>query len=481
MSRRMVTRGRRDRGAVLVHVAVAMMALVAFSALTIDYGIMWMSRRQAQNAADAGALAGAVSLAFDDPEDFERSRAMAETLAESHTIFGLPPDVNRGAGNGEDADTTQDISYPTCPPDTLGIAGTCIRVNVYRTEAAFTQGQGTKDPLPSFFGPVFGRLQQGVRATATAKILSGNASDCLKPWAVADRWDENVKRVCNNGQPPPCNNGTWQPNPDPWTLADTYDKWTLSNPPVLDPDIPASGNTPDDYVPPTDGDPGTGFGLYNPDGSLKDYGQPLAMKAGCGTQNVSSGWFMMLDLSEICTAPGCPTNQGADTYRWTIKNCVGGVKGIGDTLPVQTGCASGPTGQGVYEAVGGQSLSLYELDPGATWNESTKQIEGSCAPGICADEQFHAVSPRIVPVSLFDLDQYLASGFNGSGGEVVITNIFGFFILSREQAEGMGLRDAQGQGQAADEVYGVMVAVPGLATNSTTQTSSFIQKVILVR
>ncbi|HWJ54869.1 MAG TPA: pilus assembly protein TadG-related protein, partial [Vicinamibacterales bacterium] len=49
---------RRQRGAVLVHVAVAMTGLLAFSALTIDLGSLWVARGQAQNAADAGALAG---------------------------------------------------------------------------------------------------------------------------------------------------------------------------------------------------------------------------------------------------------------------------------------------------------------------------------------------------------------------------------------------------------------------------------------
>ena len=38
---------------------------------SIDYGVMWSSRRQAQNAADAAALAGAISLAYDDPDDFD--------------------------------------------------------------------------------------------------------------------------------------------------------------------------------------------------------------------------------------------------------------------------------------------------------------------------------------------------------------------------------------------------------------------------
>ena len=44
-----------DRGAILVHVAFALLALMAFASFTVDFGVMWASRRQAQNAADAGA------------------------------------------------------------------------------------------------------------------------------------------------------------------------------------------------------------------------------------------------------------------------------------------------------------------------------------------------------------------------------------------------------------------------------------------
>ncbi len=38
----------------LVQVAIALVGLIAFSAFVIDYGVMWVARRQAQNAADAG-------------------------------------------------------------------------------------------------------------------------------------------------------------------------------------------------------------------------------------------------------------------------------------------------------------------------------------------------------------------------------------------------------------------------------------------
>ncbi len=182
-----------ERGSVIVYVAVAILGLVAFSALSIDYGVMWMSRRQAQNAADAAALAAASTLAFDAPNDFDRARATAKTIGELNKVFGGTLNITQGAG--KTTDITEDISFPTCPAGTPGPPDSCVRVNVYRTNLA-QGGFPAKDPLPVFFAPLFGRTVQGVRATATAQILSVDESDCLKPWAVADKWGEAVR--CTN-------------------------------------------------------------------------------------------------------------------------------------------------------------------------------------------------------------------------------------------------------------------------------------------
>ncbi len=298
----LAARLRSENGAVLVYVAVAMIGLVAFSALSVDYGVMWSSRRQAQNAADAAAHAGAVSLAFDSPTDFERARAVAETVGETNTVFGGTLNIDRGAGQGDNADPALDISFPhdgaaaECPTPLTG--GTCVRANVYRNEG--------NNPLPTFFGHIFGRTEQGVRATATAQIVSGNASDCLKPWAVADRWTENVKRVCTNAnQFPPCS-GSWQPN-QTWNISQTFDRYAKTgNVYGIDASITAAGQTPDEYILPSydaDGNPivgtGSGFSLTNTDGTLRDYGQMLSLKISSGNTAVSPGWFQALDLSSI--------------------------------------------------------------------------------------------------------------------------------------------------------------------------------------
>jgi len=54
-------RGRRERGAVAVVVALCMVVLMGFTALAIDLGSIYSDQQQLQNGADAGALAIAQS------------------------------------------------------------------------------------------------------------------------------------------------------------------------------------------------------------------------------------------------------------------------------------------------------------------------------------------------------------------------------------------------------------------------------------
>src|SRR5689334_17942976 len=98
---------KRERGAVMVHVALGLIAFMALSALSIDYGVKWVARSQAQNAADAGALAGATALAFDSPSQAPEGMATrsAQAFALANSVWGAPPDVD-----------VSDITYPPCPP-----------------------------------------------------------------------------------------------------------------------------------------------------------------------------------------------------------------------------------------------------------------------------------------------------------------------------------------------------------------------------
>jgi hypothetical protein len=154
---------RSERGAVFAQVGIAVFVLMAFNVFVLDYGMMWVGRRQAQNAADAGALAGAVALGYDDPPPTTTVAAEAAgSVASTNLIWQQPPD-------------TPDVSFPTCPP---GVTGRCVRVAVTRN-------------METLFGPILGINTQAVGATATAIAANGNATACLRPFAFADQWTES--------------------------------------------------------------------------------------------------------------------------------------------------------------------------------------------------------------------------------------------------------------------------------------------------
>lgn len=69
------------QGQVLVLVALALLGLIAIVALAVDIGSVYQKRREMQNAADAGALAGAREICFGDPGTEASARAAAQDYA----------------------------------------------------------------------------------------------------------------------------------------------------------------------------------------------------------------------------------------------------------------------------------------------------------------------------------------------------------------------------------------------------------------
>ena len=254
-----------ERGAVLVHVALAMLALIAFSAFAIDYGALLASRSQAQNSADSAALAGAISLAFDDPDDLARAQAAAAAAGSANIVLGAAPSILPAT----------DVQLIPCPPGAPGLPDTCIRADVYRSVAR-------SNALPTFFAQILDITSQDVRATATAQVLIGNAAECMKPWAIADKWDENWE----NGKP----------NVGPWTPDSDFDKYKKQGDDyVPDPTV----TTPDVYIPPTANNPGTGFTPFDADGNpTPDYGLQMTLKIGASEDRLSSGLVPRARLTE---------------------------------------------------------------------------------------------------------------------------------------------------------------------------------------
>jgi len=362
----MTTSSRRsrlhsERGSVLIQTAVAIVALLALCSLVIDYGVMWSSRRQIQNAADAGALAGAVSLSFDYVNNAQ-VQARARAVAITNQVWGQPPIVELG-----------DIFIEPCPP-TPGLGpGTCVRAQAFRNEAR-------GNPLPTFFGNLVNVSQQGVMATATARAVAANAANCLRPWAVADKWLEST---------------------GPWTQQSEF------QPPT------------DVYTPPSAGSPGTGFSNTDANGNPVDHGMQLTLKiAHSGPPQspgtLSAGWSMALDLP----------NPETPAYSSNINGCTSANVGIAPpgeqclTPDPSRGCIDVLTGAqtGPIANPDGALAQLLATDSGARWQNGA--VVGSAYPS----------SPRIVPIAVFDPDMYLSRGYNGTQGIVKVVNILGFFI-----------------------------------------------------
>jgi Flp pilus assembly protein TadG len=159
-------------------VAIQILVLTALSAFVLDYGLLWLGRRQAQNAADAGALAGSIALAKDDKTwALMGTNALvtssAKNTAETNNVLGVAP-----------------VALPSlqCPPwMTAPNNVNCIRVDVYR------DGTNGSSALPVFFGRLLSSTPLGIKATATAQVVAANGSGCMRPWFIVD-WYDDVNR-----------------------------------------------------------------------------------------------------------------------------------------------------------------------------------------------------------------------------------------------------------------------------------------------
>jgi Putative Flp pilus-assembly TadE/G-like len=367
---------RSERGAVLVHVAIALVGLIALSAFVIDYGVLWVSRRQAQNAADAAAMAGAISMAYVDMEDEALARQSALDLAATNWVWGQSPDV-----------TAADVTFPDpCPPGPFPAGGNCIRVDVFRNQRA------GGSPLPTFFGNLVGVTDQGVRATATARVLFGGSTNCLLPFAIPDKWLE-----------------IW-PDPQPWSDNETFDIESFDNPPV-------PLGTPDVYRPPAGDDPGTGFTRESLDAETGgDFGLQMTLRFDdprITRDRAAAGWYRPVRLNE--------GDQGLPDFLAAILGCSPAVVGAGDSITTEPG-------QMAERRIVDTVNEVVDRDAGAYWDPAMNGGRGGVAGG-CMAAGTCGLSPRIRPVPVYDpFDWAQRNGEGGGQFPLRITKVIGFFI-----------------------------------------------------
>jgi hypothetical protein len=424
---------RSEHGAVIIQVAAALLGLMLFSAFVLDYGIMWAARAQAQNSADATALAGAISLSFDGTTT-QNVKARAIKVGQANGVWGQAPDI-----------VQSDIQIITCPPTPgLPATDTCVKADVYRTAARL-------NALPTFFAQLAGITSQDTRATATARAIAANATNCLKPWAVADKWLEV--------------------NVPPWTQSSQYQ--------------PSLGDV---YTPPTADSYGTGFTNKDASGNPVDYGYQIVLKLNNpgGGQALSSGWAMELDLDNAAA------NGGGAAYGANIVGCTSDKVAIappGTTCTLvntQAGCVDVRTGAQAGDNHNSPGKPLGQLigqDATATWSDGPS---GDYHTGVVNSSQ--SPSARIVPVAVFDTAQYQAAvdagTYNGTNGIIRVVNILGFFVegTCADNFYKEPYLNCPNGGSGQDAIVGRLMNYPGIALASGgTVAGAFGQQIILVR
>ena len=156
----MLSEPRGERGQSLVIVALALLTILALVALVLDGGNAYAQRRRVQNAADAGAVAGARELALGSSDEQIYARI------EEYTC------VRNGATSFEAVYTPggEPVGGGTVPSDASGV----------RVEAVIT--------FPTFFAGAIGLTELAVRAQATSQYGPAQAVGALLPMAV--NWND---------------------------------------------------------------------------------------------------------------------------------------------------------------------------------------------------------------------------------------------------------------------------------------------------
>jgi hypothetical protein len=215
-------------------IVLMMLVLVGMAALAVDLGSLLAARTEAQRAADAGALSGALSL-WEAKNDVDRAREKAIEIANENLVHGDANDVLTG-----DVDVELAISR--------------VRVRVFRTAARASA-------IANIFARLLGFDTSDVAAEAAAHMAPSNGVNCPLPIVLVDRWWETPGGALANQL-------TDQWNPE----VDVYNAGPLQA-------LPGSNMEQ------------TGFGE-------PDRGRILRLYSGSPGDNPLPGWAYLLELND---------------------------------------------------------------------------------------------------------------------------------------------------------------------------------------
>ncbi len=219
MLRSLIAKLKNEHGVTAVVIALVIFPLVALTALAIDIGHLYVVDNELQNAADAGALAGARYLYNDDGTLVNTgANLLAHDAAILNKSENSPVEVNWNGGNGGDvqrghwsfATRTFTPNASTAPVDLWNVSWEDLDSNPAFINAVRVVTNRVDTPAASFFAHIFGYEGFGLRAEAVAYL---GFAGTLTPWDVEqpiaicretilenDEYSCNVGRMINSGQ-----------------------------------------------------------------------------------------------------------------------------------------------------------------------------------------------------------------------------------------------------------------------------------------
>jgi hypothetical protein len=210
----------KQDGATAIVVAVVLFMLLACGAVAIDIGHLCLARVELQNAADAGALAGAHFLYNSDGtlvniganqighDAAEENRSEREFVEVNWSVGTNEGDVQRGHWRFADSSFTANDS--TDPVDLWNVSSEDLDDNLDFINALKVTARREATPIASFFARIFGH--EGFQISCDAVGYIGFAGT-LTPWDVDQpiaicedsilqdgAYSCNIGRMINSGQ-----------------------------------------------------------------------------------------------------------------------------------------------------------------------------------------------------------------------------------------------------------------------------------------
>jgi hypothetical protein len=284
----------------LVVVGMGFLAFLSATMLAVDVGMLMVARSQSQNAADSGALAGAVALVFDDFNNRSASGPAVQNAITAATS------IENGVMHNSVSVVPADVTFPAIDK---------VRV---RVESSTARG----NPVGMFFARIIKINTADVGAVATAQVIPADAVSCVKPFMIPDRWIEKTN-------PPMAQNSTFE----------MYDN--KGNPLAVQ----------DQYIPACSSGCGQGTSNYTGYDPVADKGLQLVIKAGTGTNIEPSMYF----------AWKMPGGTGASFYEQNISDCNQTRVHRGETVIQEPGNMVGPTMHGIQDLIAKDPNATWDM------------------------------------------------------------------------------------------------------------------------